>query len=38
MKKLINDPADVVRDALLGIAAAHTPLSYKMLISPEVKA
>ena len=26
MKKLINDPADVVRDALLGIAAAHPDL------------
>ena len=23
MKKLINDPADVVKDALLGIEAAH---------------
>jgi hypothetical protein len=26
MKKLINDPADVVKEALLGIAAAHPEL------------
>jgi len=26
MKKLINDPADVVSDALLGIEAAHPDL------------
>ncbi len=26
MRKLINDPADVVRDALLGVAAAHPDL------------
>ena len=26
MKKLINDPADVVRDALRGMAAAHPEL------------
>ena len=26
MKKFINDPADVVRDALRGVAAAHPEL------------